>query len=238
MALHRGARGALALAAALILCAECSAAKAKAKDKPSGKVAKTGHRRKAAGVTRLNADNWADETSSEEKKVFIMFSPVGCDATCDGVFKDWARLASQYRGSRRVLIAEVVCEESPDVCEQHNVKPGPMPVFKLGQGGPDVVLQDYDPPANPEFDELSDFAEDNVGKKCKGKKKKKSLEDMHYTEIQQRIGDRNSRIQKLQKKFEDNMERIKQEYLRELEALEMEEDSPSEGDEGEDEDEC
>jgi len=127
----------------------------------------------------------------------------------------WDKLMDEFKDSKTALVADVDCTVEEELCSQNGVEG--YPTIKYGTPG---ELQDYQ--GGREYDDLLEFAKNNLGPTCGPKNldlcsddQKKEIEEaqkLSDEELKAKITEKESAIEAEEKKFSEDVEKLQKQY--------------------------
>jgi len=127
----------------------------------------------------------------------------------------WDKLMDEFKDSKTALVADVDCTVEEELCSQNGVEG--YPTIKYGTPG---ELQDYQ--GGREYDDLLEFAKNNLGPTCGPKnldlcseEQKKEIEEaqkLSDDDLKAKITEKESAIEAEEKKFSEDVEKLQKQY--------------------------
>jgi len=127
----------------------------------------------------------------------------------------WDKLMDEFKDSKTALVADVDCTVEEELCSQNGVEG--YPTIKYGTPG---ELQDYQ--GGREYDDLLEFAKNNLGPTCGPKnldlcseEQKKEIEEaqkLSDDDLKAKITEKESAIEAEEKKFSEEVEALQKKY--------------------------
>lgn len=174
----------------------------------------------AAEVLSLTPGNY--DTATANKIVMIKFFAPWCPH-CQEMAPDWERLADDYRGSDKYLVAEVDCTtpETEDWCDEVFEIEG-FPTVLYGDPGMEgALMEEYD--GDRDYETMSAFATEMFAKPlcnvqnldgCTDEKRVQleSFLKLSEAEIDARILKMEQEMEQIDEEYEDKMDELQDQY--------------------------
>jgi len=109
-----------------------------------------------SAVAQIDGDSYFD---IDGEAVFIKFSEAGC-SKCEDDAPVWDELAKAFAGNENIMIAEIVCDDDNDACQENAIES--FPTYKYGDV--DSVLEIYE--GAMDLESLKKFTSESVRLRC------------------------------------------------------------------------